>query len=425
VSPYVALGSGLQAAGHDVRIVAHPGFEDLVRENGLDFAPVAGDPRDVADSRHMRALLDRRRHVFRWLRVYRMVNDTEPLMRQRLRECWDACQDADVVVVSILPYLLGYVIAKKLQVPLVRTFTYPVSPTRSYPPDWVPRWFRPGGRFNLAVYQAQRQLLWRMVRPLVNGACRDVLGIETLPALEPFGELDRQHQLLLYCYSAAVAPPPPDWGPWIEVTGYWFLDSSTGWHPPPALEAFLSNGPSPMCVCFGSVPCDCSEITVIVRHALDLTGHRAVLVTGGGGLPPELPPNIFAIDWVPFDWLFPQVAAVVHHGGAGTTAEGFRSGVPAIIVPHFYDQFFWGRRVLDLGVGPRLIPRNRLNADALATALRVATTDPRMRRRAAELGARIRAEDGVGRAVAAFERHFGRQPLAARPMRAGTTERPA
>ena len=237
-----------------------------------------------------------------------------------------------------------------------------------------------------------------------------MLGLETLPLLEPFGDLDRQQQLLLYAYSAAVAPPPPDWGKWIEVTGYWFLDRPTDWRPPPALAAFLDEGPPPVCIGFGSMTNrDPTELARTVARALDLTGQRAVVLTGWGGLPPgELPREIFAIDSVPHDWLFPRVAAVVHHGGAGTTAAGLRAGVPTIIVPFFADQFFWGKRVFDLGVGPRPIPRKRLDADTLATAIWAATTDPDMHGRASALSERIRAEDGVARAVATFERHMQR-----------------
>jgi UDP:flavonoid glycosyltransferase YjiC (YdhE family) len=152
-----------------------------------------------------------------------------------------------------------------------------------------------------------------------------------------------------------------------------------------------------------------AELARTVARALSLTGQRAVVLTGWGGLDPaELPREIFPVDWVPFDWLFPRVAAVVHHGGAGTTAASLRAGVPTIIVPFFLDQFFWGRRVFELGVGPRPILRKRLEADTLAEAIRVATTDSEMHGRAAALGARIRAEDGVARAVATFERHMGR-----------------
>lgn len=409
VRPYVALGVGLQAAGHDVRVVTHPGFENLVREHGLDFAPVAGDPREMADNRQLRALHDDGRNIFRWWRTF---NDVDaPLMRQRLRDCWEACLDAEVIVVSILPYLFGYAIAKKLGVPLVRAFYFPVSPTRSYAAEFVPAWLQTSERLNLASYQAQRQVLWQVARPWVAGACRDVLGVTSLPRREPFGELDRKQQLLLYAYSAAVAPPPPDWGQWIDVTGYWFLDRSTDWTPPPALAAFLDDGPPPVYIGgFGSMTNrEPAELVRAVTRALALTGQRAIVLTGWGGLEPaELPPEIFAIDWVPFDWLLPRVAAVVHHGGAGTTAASLRAGVPTIIVPFFLDQFFWGRRVFELGAGPRPIPRKRLEAETLAAALRLATTNHEMRDRAAALGKQIRAENGVARAVAIFDRHLKR-----------------
>jgi UDP:flavonoid glycosyltransferase YjiC (YdhE family) len=407
VRPYVALGVGLQAAGHDVRIVAHPAFEALVRRRALDFAPIAGDPRDLAVSENpqLRALHDRGHNLIRWVRTFNEVD--APLMRQRLRDCWDACQDAEVIVVSMLPYLFGYAIASKLEVPLVRAFYFPVSPTRSYPVDFLPQWLPLGERLNLATYHAQRHVLWQIARPWIAGACREVLGIETLPRLEPFGDLDRQQQLLLYAYSSAVAPPPRDWGTWIEVTGYWFLDRSTDWSPPPALAAFLDDGAPPVCIGFGSMTYDRAELIRTVERALSSSGRRAVLLTGLGGLrPSELPRNMIAIDWIPLKWLFPRMAAVVHHGGAGTTAESLRAGVPSVVVPFFYDQFFWGRRVFELGAGPRPIPRKRLDAAALANAIREATSDPEMLRRAGAVGKQIRAEDGVARAVAAFDRHL-------------------
>jgi UDP:flavonoid glycosyltransferase YjiC (YdhE family) len=408
VRPYVALGAGLQAAGYDVRIIAHSGFEGLIRRYGLGFASVAGDPRELAkeENRHQRELHDRGHNLFRWWRAFKEVDG--PIMRQRMRDCWEACQDADVIVVSTLPYLFGYAIAKKLRVPLVRAFYFPVSPTRLYPADYLPQWLSLGAHFNLATYYAQRQVIWQIARPFVADACRELLGFEA-PRLQPFGDLDRQQQLLLYAYSAAVAPPPQDWGKWIEVTGYWFLDRSTDWTPPTALTAFLDDGPPPVCIGFGSMTYDRNELMRTMADALALSGQRAVLLTGWGGLrPAELPPNMFPVDWVPLNWLFSRVAAVVHHGGAGTTAEGLRAGVPTVIVPFFYDQSFWGRRVFELGVGPRPIPRKRLDARALAAAIRVAATDRDMRNRAASLSSRIHVENGVAAAVAAFERHVCR-----------------
>jgi UDP:flavonoid glycosyltransferase YjiC (YdhE family) len=143
----------------------------------------------------------------------------------------------------------------------------------------------------------------------------------------------------------------------------------------------------------------------LIVDALARAGQRGIIHAGWGGLQrTELPGSVLMINGAPFSWLFPRVAAVVHHGGAGTTSAGLRAGVPSVVVPFFGDQPFWGQRVADLGVGPAPIPRKKLTAERLAEAIRTAVTDEAMRGRAAELGARIRAEDGVANAVAVVER---------------------
>jgi sterol 3beta-glucosyltransferase len=203
-----------------------------------------------------------------------------------------------------------------------------------------------------------------------------------------------------------VVPRPPDWKPWHSETGYWFAPPADDWSPPPELEAFLAAGPPPVSVGFGSMSGrDPARAARVVLEAVRLAGVRAVLVTGWGGLAAaDLPPGVFTIDQAPYDWLFPRVAAVVHHGGAGTTAAGLRAGRPSILCPFIVDQFFWGRRVHELGAGPRPIPQKRLTSEALAGALREATTSAPIQAAAADLGRRLAAEDGVARAVALIER---------------------
>jgi UDP:flavonoid glycosyltransferase YjiC (YdhE family) len=199
-----------------------------------------------------------------------------------------------------------------------------------------------------------------------------------------------------------VIAPPPDWNDNIHVTGYWFLDSAEDWTAPSALTDFLESGPPPVYIGFGSMgnrkP---AETTDLVLDALRRIDQRAILLSGWGGLhETDLPDSVFMIDSVPHSWLFSRVAAIVHHGGAGTTAAALRSGSPSVIVPFFGDQPFWGRRVAELGVGPSPIPRQKLTAERLARAIRQALTDNEMRQRAAQLGSRIRLEDGIARAAA-------------------------
>lgn len=136
-----------------------------------------------------------------------------------------------------------------------------------------------------------------------------------------------------------------------------------------------------------------------------MSGQRAVFITGWSGLKDvNVPEYIYAIDKAPHGWLFEQVAGVVHHGGAGTTAAGLRAGKPTLIVPHMADQPFWGRRIMQLGVGPRPIARPSLSAERLAAALRTLLQDTAMRRKAEHLGELIRGEDGVSRGVEAIEK---------------------
>jgi UDP:flavonoid glycosyltransferase YjiC (YdhE family) len=142
------------------------------------------------------------------------------------------------------------------------------------------------------------------------------------------------------------------------------------------------------------------QLAGLVLQALGKSGHRGLLLTGWGGIRTQaVPEDVFVLDSAPHSWLFPRMAAVVQHGGAGTTAEGLRAGVPSVIVPFILDQPFWGKRVKALGVGPDPIPRKRLNAANLSRAIRLAVTDPGIKQRAAALGEAIRNEDGVGNAV--------------------------
>jgi hypothetical protein len=315
----------------------------------------------------------------------------------------EACREADLILTSPLPFLMAYSIGEKLGVPVIGAFYSPASPTGEYPAMIAPHVPGMPRRFMLwSHYMVSRLVLLRF-RKQVDRARREVLGLGPIPS-DPLHELDRRHVPVLHGYSPIVCPRPPEWGDWVHVTGYWHLEHPPQWHPSPELVRFLGAGPPPIYVGFGSMTDEePGRLASLVVDALARAGQRGVLATGWGGLSRIQAPHVHVVDDVPHDWLFPQLSAVVHHGGAGTTGAGLRAGRPTVVVPFgMLDQPFWGRRIAQLGVGPEPIRRRRLTVERLADAIR-ATTEPGVRQRAADIGGRLRKEDGVARAADAID----------------------
>jgi len=407
VQPYLALARGLKEAGYEVVLATAARFEEFVTAHGIPFAPLPDDFLDLMDAPEGRAALSGRRSLT-W--TVRLVREVRPMMRRLLEAQWAAAQGADAIIYH--PKALGSVhIAERLDVPAFLAFTLPgMTPTRAFPSPMVP--FAELGPLNRFSHELFLRYANALFRTPINRWRKEVLG---LPPFRRDDCLGGTPVLRLYGFSPAVVPKPTDWDANSEATGYWFLDDE-GWIMPPSLREFLEAGPPPVYVGFGSIPSmDPVRTTAMVVEALAIAGQRGILATGWGGLAAApLAQHVYMLDAAPHDRLFPYVAAVVHHGGAGTTAAGLRAARPTVICPFFGDQPFWGRRVAALGVGPAPIAFKHLTATGLAEAIRRAVADREMQRRAAALGARIREEDGVGRAVELITRGLVRHPGSAR-----------
>ena len=399
VQPYIALALGLQAAGHKLRIATHAVFGDFVREHGLEVYPLDVDPRQVLLTQAVAELGNNTFRISRW-----MEEHFRPGLADLFRATLEAARDADLLVNSSLSFA-GWHVAEKLGIPGIAAYLQPFTPTGDFPSTAAPippRWLPLKGLYNYASTKLSNQFFFRLLLPLTNVCREEVLDLPPL-GMGYYWKIDAPSAPvpMLYGFSPAVIPRPKSWGTYQQIAGYWFLDLSQGYQPPPELLSFLDSGTKPVYIGFGSmVDHEREEMTRLVVEALAAAGQRGILLGGWselGGV--DLPDTILRVDYVPHDWLFPRVAAVVHHGGAGTTAAGLRAGVPSVIVPFFGDQPFWGWRVHELGAGPRWLPRQKLTAVSLAAAIRQAVGDETIRRRAADLGARIRAEDGVGQGV--------------------------
>jgi len=404
VQPYIALGMGLQAAGHDVCLATHSNFESIARGRGLEFTAVEGNPREMLETEAGHALMETGRNIVTHVRRLKTMANT--LIQQVLSDSWKACQGTEAIVHSAFGFGCFYV-AKKLGVPSIAAYHIPFTRTRAFPSATMPQ-LRLGGFYNWFSHVFFEQLFWQTFRSYIDKWVQESLGLPRPPFMGDFGTMHKRQYPIVYGYSPTVVPKPPDWGDRIYVTGYWFLDRQSDWQPPADLVDFLQSGPRPVYVGFGSMsnpkP---EEVTETVLKALDRCKQRGILLTGWGGLSKaDLPDHVFKIESIPFDWLFPQMAAVVHHGGAGTIAAGLRAGIPSVIVPFFADQPFWGKRVYKLGVGPKPVPRKQLSVERLSKAISTAVNEKGMQQRAAEIGKRIRAEDGVAMAVDVIDHYL-------------------
>jgi sterol 3beta-glucosyltransferase len=396
IQPFIALGNGLRAAGYTVTVCTSTGYRALVETHGLEYAFMDNMLLDLS-----RALLDGRGNTLALMR------QMGPAMQRTIDDEWRAAQAIQPDAIVYHPKMLGsYHIAEKLDIPLVIAIPLPCfTPTRAFPHPFLAA-IRLGGWFNQLSYRLV-SLSSAMFTGMTNRFRTRTLG---LPPLRRFADLlvraDGAPVPMLYPYSPALLPAPADFPPHVHVTGAWFLERHAAWRPDPELEQFLEAGPPPVYVGFGSMSGkQAAARAQIVLDALAQTGQRGLLARGWGGLEASrLPDNVQLIDAAPHDWLFPQMAAVAHHGGAGTTAAGLRAARPTVICPFLGDQPFWGMLVHARGVGPQPIPQRRLTTPRLAAAISAAVHDPEMRRRAAELGARIQEEDGVAAAVGVIER---------------------
>lgn len=409
VQPYVALGVGLRRAGHQVCVPAPECFRSLISDAGLEFIPSqALDPQALTRLPEVQAL--RQKVVGRPITALSAIR---PIMHigQRyfanlLDAYWDASEGADALVSSI--WYFGLDCAEKRGIPHVyASYQALVTPTRAFPSSLMsPLGLRLDTPLNRLTYYLMYLVFWPTFRTTLRNWRRQMgLSPHSISSYWRWG----QAQTTVCGFSPSVLPAPTDWLPHQHVTGYWFLDEPADWQPPAGLVRFLEGGPAPVCVGFGSmVENDPARMTRVVLDALALSDQRAVLLSGWGGLDDlALPETVYCLDAIPHGWLFPKVAAVVHHGGAGTTAAALRAGVPSVVIPFFFDQPFWARRVEQLGAGVRCAASSNVTAEQLAAVLDKVTTDTALRQRAAALGEKIRAEDGVGRAVAVIQDHLG------------------
>lgn len=350
MNPFVGLGRELRRRGHDVRVLTAEPFRETVEAEGLDFVPV------LSSARFRRALTDPDLwHPTRGIRAILRLMDHRGLRRLHaaLDEAWlpgrtvlvghtlsfptrvfEAIHDVPAATVQLAPIAF-------------RTLhLQPRLPPRIDPNRW-PRWMR-------------RSFWWAVDRvgvdPLAGPVLHPYLRSHGLaPQRRLFRDWVHSPRRVLGFFPDWFGPPQPDWPDAVRLVGFPLYD---GWREPrldPALEGWLDDGPPPVAVTPGSANRQAPGLFEAAVRATRRLGVRALLVTAyPGQLPPRLPGHVAHVTRVPFRALFPRCAAVIHHGGIGTTAQGLAAGVPQVVVGQSFDQPDNGARLERLGVGRHL-----------------------------------------------------------------------
>lgn len=388
VAPLTGLGTALRdRLGAEVIIAAQHPYRAMISAAGLGFRLLPKDTEQATrDSDYGQGLVDGARA--------RPSKDVLVQMRQDLTGVGEAmagaCADADLLLMEgPVGSLLGYHVAEALDIPSMGVFLQPASPTAQFaPPVLTTRSF--GGWANRLIWQAGG-IGEKVYTPLIDNLRRD-LGLP-VQSRRTYQQRRARTWPILYGYSRHVVPRPTDWRPGLEVTGYWWPADDPDWRPSAELTDFLAAGDPPVFVGLGSTATAHGErLSELFARALRKARVRAVIQSGWAQLRAD-GEGMLTIGDTPHHWLFPQLAAIVHHCGAGTTAAALRAGVPSVPVPGIVDQPFWGQRLHTLGAGTAPLRRISITEDELAAAVSSAVHESRYRERAQHLSGRLVAED--------------------------------
>ncbi len=384
VQPYVNLCQGLRDAGHEVTLATNPTLCPLAESHGVKTVPVG----PAVDMGEVGARLMAQSFNNMWIGMIRVMQLGARLVEEAYPDVLKVCAGADLVITS--DTTSGIAEAEKLGLP------------------WMSVTLQPA---RLPLKDANVSFFGKLIGKLLvmpTNRFRQRVGAPPVADISSI----MSDRMILLPVSPSVAPLDPRWPSHVRQTSYWFARPISGWSPPTDLLEFLATGPKPIAVSLGVMSLSgkqSRESAKIVLEAIRRAGVRAIVQGWDKDLiEPGAADSIYLAGSMPHQWLFDQVGAIVHHGGFGTTAAALRAGVPSIVIPHVIDQFYWGQRVYELGVGPKFISRGELTAAKLAQAIQQTMTEIQMQSKAAELGKAIRAEaDGVSSAVQIIETAFG------------------
>ncbi len=392
VQPIVALGLELRALGHKARLCVPPNFKEWVESYGLECVPIGPDLKKLTGG----TVPDK--PVLPSKEQLQQMADL--MVRGQFQVLGEAARDCDLIVAATALQVATRSIAEAQNIPYVFAVYCPaVLPSSKYPPP------KTGGRHSHSLSEEENLRLWEENErefdrfAAVLNEERAKLGLDSVTNVQRHIFTDRPWLPT----DPVLAPAFPLAGMDVVQTGAWTLSDETPL--PDELEEFLAAGEPPVYLGFGSMRASEGTAHVLIEAARAL-GLRSILSQGWAGLAAsDTGDDVISIGDVNHQVLFPRVATIVHHGGAGTTHAAARAGTPQVIIPHTYDQFYWAHRVQELGAGISGPLRDDITVEDVAQALREALR-PEVSTRAQEVAGRMEP-DGARIAAERLANEFG------------------
>jgi rhamnosyltransferase subunit B len=418
LNPFLALALGLRASGHDVVFAVEEGFRASVESAGFPVRPMTGDAMGTM-SRYTDDIITKSTPV-QSVRIL-VEKYLAPTLRAKIADLRAATTDADLLI-SSMPALAASFVADLTGIPLLAVALTPImAPSQYIDPSPFPVTLPAGLQraANRAGWWFGMWVVGRMLDTPVN----EIRAEYGLPRRRNWMYTVASNSSAVgaaVAVSPAFCPPPPDWPSSVRETGFLFWDRPASWREPPELTDFLSGSAPVVAVSTGSMsPGIARAFAAFYRASVGAilrVGARAMVIGASRDiLPDPLPPGVLALPFAPFSEVYPRCAAVIHHGGIGTTAQGLRAGVPQLIVPWGVDQFFTGTQIQRIGAG-RWLQRKSYTEPRAARLLGALLHDPRYRERALALAAVIAREDGVGTLCAAVDSLLNRNTALPHPF---------
>lgn len=367
--PYIALAQQLKKLGKEVRISGSNEAESLVRSYGIDYCPVEVNFEKLGVDPQ---LIKEAQSADNPLKMFLTFNKMKNYGVKIAEETYSSLKGSELIVYHP-GCTIGYFAAQEMGIPAVLATPFPMHKTDEYLSVVTYGKMKPSKLNKKISYKMLQSMLWLASSSTVKGHWKKHFGKLPKAFGKPYEKINEQHPAVVSC-SNFVFPRPKDWNNNIHQSGYWFVEENIDYIPSKELSDFLCKGEPPVYIGFGSVfnNNEKDELVSLIIDAMKKCGKRGI-ISGMGDID-NLPDNLIAVDNIPHTWLFKNVSVVCHHGGAGTTAAGFRAGTPSVIIPFSNDQFAWAHRAYDLGVGAKPIYKKDLTSDKLAQGIDFALT---------------------------------------------------